>query len=453
VSAHLDAALVAALRAAVGEAHVLTDPDVVAPYAVDWSRRFHGPALAVVRPGTTQEVADVVRACAEAGAPMLPQGGNTGLVGGSVPGAAGPAVVVVSTRRLTRLDPVDQLSGQVTAGAGVTIADLHAHARAAGWEYGVDLASRDSATVGGTVATNAGGIRVCCHGMTRRQVLGVEAVLADGSVISHLGGLPKDNTGYDLAGLLVGSEGTLGVVTAARLALVRPAVASNVAIVAVRSAADGLALARDVVPSHSRLLAAEILDAAMLRHVCEISGLPWPVSPDAPHVLLVETESEPGELALHLPDDRDAIVALDAGDRARLWSYRERAAEAASALGVPHRFDVSVPMGGWDAFVADMRSRLATVPDVDEVLVFGHLADGNLHVEVLGPEPDDERSDAVVLQCVADHAGSVSAEHGIGRAKAAYLSLTRTDAEIIAMHAIKTALDPRGLLNPGVLFS
>ena len=453
MSAHLDAALVAALRAAVGEAHVLTDPDVVAPYAVDWSRRFHGPALAVVRPGTTQEVADVVRACADAGTPMLPQGGNTGLVGGSVPGAAGPAVVVVSTRRLTRLDPVDQLSGQVTAGAGVTIADLHAHARAAGWEYGVDLASRDSATVGGTVATNAGGIRVCCHGMTRRQVLGVEAVLADGSVISHLGGLPKDNTGYDLAGLLVGSEGTLGVVTAARLALVRTAVASNVAIVAVQDAADGLALAHDVVPSHSRLLAAEILDAAMLRHICEISGLPWPVSPDAPHVLLVETESEPGELALHLPDDRDAIVALDAGDRARLWSYRERAAEAASALGVPHRFDVSVPMGGWDAFVADMRSRLATVPDVHEVLVFGHLADGNLHVEVLGPEPDDERSDAVVLMCVADHAGSVSAEHGIGRAKAAYLGLTRSAAEITAMHAIKAALDPRGLLNPGVLFS
>ena len=447
-----DPRLAAALAAVVGEQHVLTDPDVVATYAVDWSRRFHGPALAVVRPGSTDEVVGVVRACAAAGVPMLPQGGNTGLVGGSVPGVGGPAVVVVSTRRLTRLDPVDQIAGQVTAGAGVSIAALHSHARAGGWDYGVDLASRESATVGGTIATNAGGIRVCCHGMTRRQVMGVEAVLADGSVIEHLGGLPKDNTGYDLAGLLVGSEGTLGVVTAARLALVRPAVASNVAIVAVNDAADGLALARDVVPSHSRLLAAEILDAAMLRHVCEISGLPWPVSPDAPHVLLVETESEPGELALHLPDDRDAIVALDAADRARLWSYRERAAEAASARGVPHRFDVSVPLGGWDAFVADLRSRLTAVPDVEEVLVFGHLVDGNLHVEVLGPRPDDERADEVVLRCVADHAGSVSAEHGIGRAKAAYLALTRSTAEIAAMRAVKAALDPAGLLNPGVLF-
>jgi FAD/FMN-containing dehydrogenase len=448
-----EAALLAALRHVVGEAHLLTDPDVVAAYAVDWSRRFHGPALAVVRPGSTDEVVGVVRACADAGIPLLPQGGNTGLVGGSVPGARGPAVVVVSTRRLTRLEPVDELTGQVTAGAGVTIADLHAHARRAGWEYGVDLASRDSATVGGTIATNAGGIRVCCHGMTRRQVLGVEAVLADGSVVSHLGGLLKDNTGYDLASLLVGSEGTLGIVTAARLALVRPATASNVAIVAVRDAADGLALARDMVPTTSRLLAAEILDAAMLRHVCDVSGLPWPVSPDAPHVLLVETESEPGELALHLPDDRDAIVALDAADRARLWSYRERAAEAASVLGVPHRFDVSVPLGAWDACVRDMRVRLAEVPDVAEVLVFGHLADGNLHVEVLGPAPDDERSDEVVLRCVADHAGSVSAEHGIGRAKAPYLGLTRSPAEIAAMRAVKTALDPRGLLNPGVLLA
>jgi FAD/FMN-containing dehydrogenase len=446
-----DPALVAALADVVGAEHVLTDPDVVAAYAVDWSRRFRGPALLVVRPGTTDEVVAVVRACAAAGVPMLPQGGNTGLVGGSVPGAEGPAVVVVSTRRLTRLEPVDHLSGQVTAGAGVTIAELHAHARAAGWEYGVDLASRDSATVGGALATNAGGIRVCCHGMTRRQVMGVEAVLPDGSVLSHLGGLPKDNTGYDLAGLLVGSEGTLGIITAARLALVRPATASNVAIVGVRSAADALALARDVVPSHSRLLAAEILDAAMLRHVCDISGLPWPVSPDAPHVLLVETESEPGELALHLPDDRDAIVALDAADRARLWSYRERAAEAASTLGVPHRFDVSVPLGAWDAFVDDARARLVAVPEVDELLVFGHLADGNLHVEVLGPAPDDERSDAVVLQAVADHAGSVSAEHGIGRAKAPYLHLTRTPAEIQAMRRIKHAWDPQALMNPGVL--
>ncbi|MBI1377904.1 MAG: FAD-binding protein [Frankiales bacterium] len=442
------------LAAVVGEEHVLTDPGLVAPHVVDWSRRFGGPALAVVRPADTAQVAAVVRRCARDRVPLLPQGGNTGLVGGSVPGPDGPAPVIVSTRRLTRLDPVDALQGQVTVGAGVLLADVQRHARAAGWEYGVDLAARDSATIGGTIGTNAGGIRVCCYGMTRRQVVGIEAVLPDGSVVEHLAGLPKDNTGYDLVGLLVGSEGTLGVVTAARLALVRPPLASSVALVAVRDADDALALVDRAVPTGVRLLAAEILDAAMLRHVVEVSGLPMPVADDAAHVLLVETESaERGEVALNLPDDRDAIVAVDAVDRARLWSYRERAAEAASALGVPHRFDVSVPLGGWDAFVADMKQRLASVDDVAEVLVFGHLADGNLHVEVLGPDPEDERSDAVVLRTVADHGGSISAEHGVGRAKAPYLHLTRSPQEIAAMRAVKSAFDPHGLFNPGALLA
>jgi len=445
-------ALVRGLVGVVGASQVLTDADVLAAYAVDWSRRFSGAALAVVRPADTDEVAAVVRACVEARVPVLAQGGNTGLVGGSVPAADGPAPVILSTRRLTRLDDVDELAGQVTAGAGVVLADLHRHVSDAGWEYGVDLAARDSATVGGTVATNAGGIRVCCHGMTRAQVVGVEAVLPDGSVVSHLGGLPKDNTGYDLTGLLVGSEGTLGVVTAARLRLVRPATASAVALIGVRDAADALDLARSAVPRGVRLLAAEILDAAMLRHVCDVASLPWPLAGPSDHVLLLETESpHDGALAMDLPDDRDAVVALDAADRARFWSYRERAAEATAVLGVPHRFDVSVPMGGWDALVADLTARLRRLEGITEVLVFGHLADGNLHVEVLGPEPDDERADAVVLGTVAEHRGSISAEHGVGRAKAAYLHLSRSPAEIAAMRAVKGALDPLGLFNPGAL--
>ena len=450
----MSAELLQELRTVVGDAHVLTDPDVVGAYTVDWSRRFSGPAIAVVRPGDTAEVTAVVRACAAARVPMLPQGGNTGLVGGSVPAAQGPAVVIVSTRRLTRLDPVDELRGQVTVGAGVTLADLHEHARAAGWEYGVDLAARESATVGGTVATNAGGIRVCCHGMTRRQVAGVEAVLADGTVISHLAGHPKDNTGYDLTGLFVGSEGTLAIVTTVRLQLVRPAKASSVVLVGVRDAADALDIVRNGVPAGVRLLAAEIMDLAMMRRICSISGLPWPLEQEHDNVLLIETESSAaGEIALRLDDDRDAVVALTAADQAIFWSYRERAAEATAAMGVPHRFDVSVPLADWDDFVLDMRSRLTAVPGIDEVLVFGHVADGNLHVEVLGPEPDDERADEVVLRCVAEHGGSISAEHGVGRAKAAYLGLTRSAAEIAVMRAVKTALDPHGLLNPGALLT
>ncbi len=440
------------LASLVGEAHVLTDPDVTASYGIDWSRRFSGPVLAVVRPADTAQVAAVVAAVVAAGVPVLPQGGNTGLVGGSVPSPEGPAVVVISTRRLTHLDPVDDLAGQVTVGAGVVLADLQRHVSAAGWEYGVDLAARDSATVGGTIATNAGGIRVCCHGMTRRQVVGIEAVLPDSSVISHLAGLPKDNTGYDLTGLMVGSEGTLGIVTGARLRLVRPAIASAVALIGVRDAADALALVRSIVPRGVRLLAGEILDAATLRLVCDVTGFPWPLADHADHVLLVETESPaPGEIALDIPLDRDAVVAVDAADRARFWAYRDRVSECLSTLGVPHRFDISVPLERIDEFVAEMRNRLVSIAEVHTVLVFGHLVDGNLHIEVLGPDADDERADALVLRCVADHGGSISAEHGVGRAKAAYLGLSRSEAEIAAMRAVKAAFDPHALFNPGVL--
>ena len=450
----LSAGVRAALVAAVGENHVLTDPEVVAPYGEDWSGRFAGPVLAVVRPATTDEVAAVVRICTAAGLPVLPQGGRTGLVGGSVPGPHDPPMVVLSTVRLQRLDPVDTDAGQVTVGAGVTLAALHDHARSAGWMYGVDLAARDSCTVGGTIGTNAGGIRVCCYGMTRRQVVGVEAVLPDGSVVSHLGGLLKDNTGYDLAGLLVGSEGTLGVVTAARLALHRPPRASAVALIGVRDASHALDLLEHAVPAGSRLLAAEIIDGPLLRVICEHGSLPWPLPSDAAHVLVLETESaEPGDIAMDLPDDLEVVVAVDAGDKARFWSYRERAGEAVTAYGLTHRFDVTVPQRSWDAFVADATARVRDLPEVAQVFSFGHLADGNVHFEVIGPPADDEHVDEVVLRCVAEHGGSISAEHGVGRAKAPYLSLTRSPAEIATMRAVKTALDPAGLFNPGALFA
>jgi len=452
VTALLDPAIRDALAGAVGEAHVITDADLVAPYGQDWSGRFSGPVLAVVRPGSTDEVAAVVRICVEAGLPVLPQGGNTGLVGGSVPGRDDEPVVVLSTRRLRRLDDVDHAMGQVTVGAGITLSELHDHARAAGWAYGVDLAARESATVGGTLATNAGGIRVCCYGMTRSQVLGVEAVLPDGSVVSHLGGLVKDNTGYDIAGLMVGSEGTLGVVTAARLALHRPPRASAVALVGVRDASHALDIVESAVPAGSRLLAAEILDSAVLQVICEHASLPWPLASPSPWVLVLETESAaPGEIAMELDDALDIVVAVDAADKARFWSYRERAGEAVTAHGLTHRFDVTVPRRSWDAFVDDVRSRLAEVPEVRDVFAFGHLADGNLHLEVIGPDAADDRADAVVLQCVADHGGSISAEHGIGRAKAAYLHLSRSEAEVAMMRTIKAALDPRGLFNPGAI--
>ncbi|MFM8973522.1 MAG: FAD-binding oxidoreductase, partial [Actinomycetota bacterium] len=222
-------ALLDEFRSVVGVRHVVTDPDLLAGRVVDWTGRFRGATPALVRPGSVDEVAAVLRACSAAGCAVVPQGGNTGLVGGGVPR---DGAVLLDLRRLDALAPVDVRAGQVTAQAGVTIERLRDHAEVAGWAYGVDLASRSAATVGGTIATNAGGIHVLRYGPTRRQVLGVEAVLADGRVIRRLEGLEKDNTGYDLAGLCCGSEGTLAVVTAARLRLVPRPAATVVALLA-----------------------------------------------------------------------------------------------------------------------------------------------------------------------------------------------------------------------------
>ncbi len=443
-------ALVAELTAIAGAEHVLADPDVTAGYATDWTRRFRGVAHCVVRPGDVDEVARVLLACARHGTPVVPQGGNTGLVGGGVPPAGG--AVVLSARRLRRLDPVDTLAAQVTAGAGVTIAELRAHAAQAGLEYGVDLAARDSATVGGTIATNAGGIQTIRYGPTRAQLLGLEAVLADGTVVSRLGGIQADNTGYDLTGLFAGSEGTLGVITAARLRL-RPAEPPTLTVLAglpgIEEAAALSARMSSLVPG---VRAAEYFEAAGLALVRAHTGLPAPLGRDYPAYLLVDAAAaeDDAERLVVLPELKDAAVAMDAHGRAGLWGYRERHTESISAAGVPHKLDVALPAARLAAFRAELDDVIAKADA--RAIVFGHIGVGNLHVNVLGPGPDDDSVDDEVLRLAAEHGGTISAEHGIGRAKAAMLHLSRSAAEIAAMRAIKRALDPAGLLNPGVLF-
>lgn len=452
------------LRATVGAEQVLTDPDLVAPYATDWGGRWSGPALAVVRPGTTAEVAECVRACAQAAVPVIPQGGNTGLVAGGVPaadpGAQGPPVMI-STRRLTRLDPIDEVSGQVTVGAGVTLGDLHRYVLGHGWEYGVDLAARDSATIGGTVATNAGGIRVIAHGMTRAQVIGMEAVLPDGSVVEHLAGLPKDNTGYDLAGLLTGSEGTLGVITAVRLRLHRPHAPSSVALLGLSTYDEALGLMRTAVRPGVTLLAAEVTDRTGVELAMRMSGLPWPLERRHPLTLLLEV-ADGGEgdgFDPHVLGACDAVVGLDATERARLWTYRELQGQVFTAYaaeqGAPpaHKLDISIPLRDLAECAELLRQRVEAYPGVIAFGVFGHLGDGNIHVEIAGPAIDDEAVDMIVLGAVREFGGSISAEHGIGRAKAHFLEFSRSPAEIAAMRSIKAALDPQGIMNPGVLLA
>jgi FAD/FMN-containing dehydrogenase len=444
-------ALLAELTAICGPEHVLTDPDVTAGYGTDWTGRFHGTVRCVIRPGHVHEVGQVLLACGRHGMPVVPQGGNTGLVGGGVPPAAGAAVL--SARRLRRLDPVDTLAAQVTVGAGITIAELRAHAAKAGLEYGVDLAARGSATVGGTIATNAGGIQTIRYGPTRAQLLGLEAVLADGRVISRLGGIQADNTGYDLTQLLAGSEGTLGVITAARLRL-WPADPPTLTVLAgvpdIEAAARLRAEISSLLPG---VRAAEYFEAAGLALVRAHAGLPAPLDRDYPAYLLVDAAASDidTERLVVLPQLTDAAVAVDAQARARLWAYRERHTESIGAEGIPHKLDVAVPVARLAAFRADLDAVIAKADA--RAIVFGHIGAGNLHVNVLGPAPNDDGVDDAVLRLAAEHGGTISAEHGIGRAKASVLHVCRSAAEIAAMRAIKSAWDPGGLLNPGVLFA
>ena len=455
MTAHSAADLADVLADIVGPEHVLNDPALMEPYVVDWSRRWRGDAQLVVRPASTAEVAAVMRACAEHRVPVVPQGGNTGLVGGAVPGPAGegPLPVVLSTRRLDALGEVDDLSGQVTVGAGATLGEVRRHAQSHGWYYGVDLAARDSATIGGTVATNAGGIHVVAFGMTRLQLVGIEVVLPDGSVVEHLAGMLKDNTGYDLVSLLCGSEGTLGIITAVRLRLHRPVGRTTVALVGAETYDEAIALMSSAVAPGVRLIAAEVTDETGMELAGRLRGLPWPLARRHPLVVTVEVADGGDASGLVGVEELDVVVGLDAAEQARLWSYREAQGEAFSALGLTHKLDVSVPLPALARCCDELRGIVGGFDSVEEFGVFGHLADGNIHVEMFGPAADDLAPDLAVLECVARYGGSISAEHGVGRAKAAELHLCRSSAEIAAMRAIKAAWDPQGLMNPGVIFA
>lgn len=447
---------VSPLNEIVGAAHVLVDDDERAGYETDWTRRFVGRCDAVVRPADTDEVARVLAWCSGHGVAVVPQGGNTGLVGGGVPGPAdGSSVIVLSTRRLDDIGPLDAASGQVTVGAGVTLAAVADAVAGSGWDVGVDLGARDTATIGGMVATNAGGTRVVRHGMMRRNLVGIEAVLADGSIVQHLDGLEKDNTGYDLTGLLCGSEGTLGVVTRARLRLVPERPDRVVALVACDGWADAVDLASSCRLTVDGIEALEAVDAATAALVAEVTGVA-PVlplrTPSTVFVLAVWAgHGDPGPALERAIADRPHAVATDTASQQRLWTVRERATESIATTGVPHKLDVTLPVDVLAEFVHALTVALSHRHDIERTHVFGHVGDGNLHVNVIGPSPDDTDIDTTVLTLVARHGGSISAEHGIGRLKLPYLHLSRTDTELQVFRALKVALDPRGVLNPGVL--
>ncbi|MGC4110452.1 MAG: FAD-binding oxidoreductase [Nocardioides sp.] len=444
--------LLARLTEIVGPHGIVTDPASLGRYVTDWTGAFTGSTPAVVRPGSAAEVAGVVAACRESGTALVPQGGNTGLVAGSIPL---DGEVVLSLERLADPPSVDAAAGQVTVSAGTPIETVQEAARAAGWEYGVDLASRGSATVGGTIGTNAGGLRVLRYGDTRAQLVGVEVVLGDGRTVAHMRGLTRDNAGYHLPSLIAGSEGTLGIVTSARLRLVPRQRSRATALLGFDSVEHAVGAAQRVRRASGDVEAVELMTGAGMRLVADVKQVAPPFElPEA--CLLVEVTGRSAsddlvEIVADLPHVTETAVAEGGPARERLWLWRESHTESINTLGPPLKLDVTLPVSALAAFVGRVPGVLAAVAPTARPWFFGHVADGNVHVNVSGVESARDAASDAVLHEVAAAAGSISSEHGIGRAKRRWLELSRSAEEIETMRRIKSALDPDGILNPAVL--
>ena len=453
----LDKSLLDEFESIVGASHALHEDELVASYSTDWTGRFKGSTPLVLRPGTTEEVAQILRVASEANVALVPQGGNTGLVGGSVPLRG---EVVLSLLRLNVCEPVDVLAQQVTLGAGVTLAQAQNHVSPFNLAIGVDLAARDSCTIGGMIATNAGGINVVRYGPMRDQLLGVEAVTADGSSISHLEGLEKDNTGYHLPGLLAGSEGSLAVITKARLRLHPQLDERCSAMLAFKSVGDAVSATAQLRRSVPDLHAVEVIFREAMDLVPDYISTSIPVRSDGSAWLIVEAASSSyptDELAQAIDDLGDLVldvaVGHDSTSRAGLWQFREKITEAIATRGTPHKLDVTLPASELAEFVSRIPEIINEVDRRATAVMFGHLGDGNVHVNVLGDdglEPDNEVESAV-LGYVAQLGGSISAEHGIGTAKKEFLHLNRSGEEIAIFRAIKSSFDPKGILSPNTL--
>ncbi|MBV9838433.1 MAG: FAD-binding oxidoreductase [Solirubrobacterales bacterium] len=443
-----------ALAALVGDRHVLSDPERKAPYERDYTGRYGGAARVVVRPADTAEVAGVMAVCAEHRAAVVPQGGNTGLVGAGVPR---DGEIVLTLERLTELGEVDSAVGQVTVGAGATLAALQAAAHGAGQDAALDFAARDSCTVGGVVACDAGGARALRHGTARAHVAGLEAVLADGSIVSRLTGLVKDNAGYDLPALMIGSEGTLGIITRVRWKLA-PLLGSRVAaLVALESASQAAELLASLRAHAPSLESCDFFLDDGLQLVLEHQRRASPLRTRAPFYVLAEcaARSDPtDELAQALAQAGidDALLADDGTGRERLCALREGHTDAINAAGVPHKLDVGIPLDQLDRFLGQVPEAVSSAGG-ERAILFGHLGDGNVHVNVLGAAADDARVDDAVLELTLRCGGTISAEHGVGVAKAAWLERARGAEQVAAMRSIKRALDPDNLLNPGAVLS
>jgi len=461
--------------ALLGPKGVVTDPDDIAPWVSDWRGRYHGAAVAIVAPASTQEVAAAVALAAELGVPLVPQGGNTSMVGGATPPVDGSALIL-SLRRMNRIRSLSPDDNLAVCEAGVILSVLHDAAEEAGRRFPLSLGAKGSATIGGLVSTNAGGTQVLRHGTMRALVEGIEAVLPDGSIFDGLDALKKDNRGYDIKQLLIGAEGTLGVVTAASLRLAPAIAARAVGWVGVQTPADALALLRiaetmlgDSVEGFE-VIANETL-GFVLGH---IPGTRSPIETRTPWHVLIEVDhadlSEPGpsdRLEAALADAFERGIAIDAAIAANeaqadaFWRIRESLSESEKAQGPALQYDISVPVAKMPAFMIDAAHAAEQAFPGTTASSFGHLGDGNVHFHVRAPKgtsdgpawiaAQGQAINAFVHDAVVAAGGSISAEHGIGQMKRAELGRLSTPARIGALRAIKAAFDPKGLFNPGKL--
>ena len=454
------------LGALIGAQHVLAGADCEA-HERDWRGRYRGRALAVARPGSTPEVAAIVRACARHGVPIVAQGGNTGLVGGSVPDDSG-TWLVLDTRRLRSVRHVDADNLTMTLEAGCVLQAVQEAAAAQGLLFPLGLASEGSCTIGGNLATNAGGTQVLRYGNARELCLGLEVVTAIGDIWDGLSGLRKDNSGYDLRDLFIGSEGTLGIITAATLKLF-PAPAGRFTALAacddVEAAAGLLRLARSQLDA--QLTAFELMG----RHALSLVGRhfpEWPQPlPEAAFVVLLEASMADGSrdrleallgAAMERGLARDGVVASSQAQSRELWRLREAIPLAQAREGLNIKHDIALPVSAIPGFLRDMEASLPALAPGLRPVVFGHLGDGNLHFNLQAPEDAESAAflaahEATLNRHVHDavmaRGGSFSAEHGIGALKAAELAARKSPVALGLMRALKRALDPQGLLNPG----
>ena len=461
--------LLDALRAAVGDRHVLGDGDLSA-WELDWRKRYRGRARAVVRPGSTGEVAAVVRACAAHGASIVPQGGNTGLVGGSVPDDSGTQVLL-SLTRMNRIREIDAANLTMTVDAGCILQTVQERAQSQGLLFPLSLAAEGSCTIGGNLATNAGGTQVLRYGNARELCLGLEVVTAAGEVLEGLTGLRKDNTGYDLRDLFIGSEGTLGIITAATLKLFPQPAAVSTALAAVASMEQAVQLLQR---SQARLGASltgfEVMGEFALTLVRKHFPQLAQPQPPAPWMVLLEqsdAESESHARSLFeallesaLEDGliTDAAVAESLEKSHAKWHLRESIPLAQAEEGLNVKHDISLPVSRIPAFVASTDAALTSAFPGVRLVDFGHLGDGNLHYNVQAAQgasaadflrDHEAEVNRLVYDAVSAYGGSISAEHGIGALKRLELAQRKSPVALSMMRAIKQALDPAALLNPG----